>query len=96
MRYCGAALLCRARLVERGFLPLADAVSTETGVPLRELLGRSHRASVSRARQVLFAALALEGLSTPEIGYLLARDHTTVLHGLRRCGVPAAGVRGRS
>lgn len=35
------------------------------------------------ARQALMAALRHRGLSYPQIGRLIGRDHTTVMHGIR-------------
>lgn len=54
-------------------------------VPAREVLSRLRVPSVARARMALYAALydACE-TSYPELAWRLHRDHTTLLHGIRR------------
>lgn len=60
-----------------------EAVSAESGVPVRDLLGRARTWDVSRWRWVAMRCLReRHGLSTPQIARLFGRDHTTVLHGL--------------
>lgn len=65
-------------------LNLAASVTAVTGVSVEAMLGRSRVARVSDARQRLWAALWRAGWSIGEIGRTLGRDHTTVMHGLRR------------
>lgn len=67
---------------------VATAVAQAHGVPLRELLGRRRHASVARARAALYTALRGHGMSYPEIGRLLRRDHTTVMSVVRNAGGP--------
>lgn len=79
------------RLQRRGLEPLVDSVCERHHVPRADVLGRRRHASIQRARNALYAALRETGLSTVEIGYLLDRDHTTVLHGSTVAGyVPPA------
>lgn len=73
---------------------IAAQVAAETGIPLPLILGpRRCKAPVARARQRVMWEARQCGLSYPEIGYAIGRDHTTVLHGVRReaqrRGVPA-------
>lgn len=82
-----------ANLTRRGLLHMAEQVATDTGVPLDLLLGRGRSKSVAHARRALYLALRMEGLSLPEIGSLLDRDHTTILSDLRPMGGKTAGVR---
>jgi chromosomal replication initiation ATPase DnaA len=67
-----------------------DGVLLATNVPECALLGRCRTMSVGRARNALYAALRAAGLSYPEIGALLGRDHTTVMHGVRKAGAASA------
>jgi chromosomal replication initiation ATPase DnaA len=70
---------------------LCMAVAIEHQVPLGELVGFSRRKKVARIRwrvwTALYAIRREDGMriySLPRIGQLFGRDHTTVLHGLRR------------
>jgi chromosomal replication initiator protein len=69
----------------RGSTPTAvlTAVSRFYGVSIEELKGKSRRKQIVLPRQVAMYVLREDShLSTPEVGRLLNRDHTTVLHGL--------------
>jgi chromosomal replication initiation ATPase DnaA len=67
------------------FAAVVDVVCAEFGVERELLLGVTRQAEVTLARH---AAMALAqrclAYSLPRIGRLLHRDHTTVLHGVRR------------
>jgi len=67
---------------------IIDEVSRETEVPKPAILGRSRRRRLVRARWMAIARIRLEtDLSLPEIGDLMGgRDHTTILHALRKVG----------
>src|SRR3990167_9752295 len=55
-----------------------------TGVPVTEITGRRRDAATSQARQVVMYLMVTDcGLSTPAVGRLIGRDHTTVVHGIR-------------
>ena len=54
------------------------------GVPVAEIMGHNKAPRVVRARQAVMAEAHLRGLSTPRIGAVLRRDHSTVLYGIRR------------
>ena len=77
-------------------LRLAERLAEAEGYSLRILQGKARCASISRARASVAWELAREtGMSFPEIGALLCKDHTSVLHMIRaenerRC----ANVRG--
>ena len=49
-----------------------------------DVLGRSRSRTVVRARQALYRRLRARGLSYPEVGKLVDRDHTTVLAACRQ------------
>ena len=55
-----------------------------TGISRREILAQIKERRVIEARFTLMLALRKRGLSTPTIGDMLNRDHSTVLSGLRR------------
>lgn len=61
-----------------------EQVARESGVPVAELVGRSRARYVVWARHRAMARLRDEGWSLPAIGEVFGRDHTTVLHGIRR------------
>lgn len=61
-----------------------DLVAEEYGVTVRQLRGWQKDAHMARARRAAYAALRHIGLSTPVIGRLLRKDHSTVLYGLRK------------
>ncbi len=81
-----------ANLARMGLLVFVDQVERETGVPAALILGRRRNKSVWEARRRLYLALRLYGLSLHEIGDLLGRDHTTIIHGLRPVGLKKAGL----
>lgn len=60
-----------------------DAAAALWSVPPVHLLGRSRAATLSIRRAAVWAALHAAGLSSPVIGQAFARDHTTVLYGVR-------------
>lgn len=77
----GDSLSVEERLRMRGVLPLATAIASKRAVPLVALLGRARTTSVSAARRELcFALRSVYGMSYPEIGWLLDRDHTTIMY----------------
>ncbi len=61
------------------------------GLDLSDLSGPKRHRHVVEARHVaMYLLRAYTGLSLPEIGKMLHRDHTTVLHGARRVAKSAA------
>lgn len=55
------------------------------GVALHDLMSKTRSATVRRARCVAYwATRNTTKLSLKEIGIMFGRDHTTVLHGIRR------------
>lgn len=68
---------------------ILDAVAAATGVGVPALRGRQRTRPVARARHAAYWMLAQHtSLSLPAIGARLGgRDHTSVLHGLRRANV---------
>ncbi|WP_375408553.1 helix-turn-helix domain-containing protein [uncultured Methylobacterium sp.] len=66
-------------------------IAVHHGVTVEEVEGEGRRAKVVRPRQLAMVALWLEisSMSLPSVGRLLNRDHTTVLHALRKFGASA-------
>lgn len=51
-----------------------------------DITGPSRASEICEARFCVMRELRAKGWSTPRIGRLLNRDHTTIVHGLRRAG----------
>ena len=64
--------------------PMIVSTAGAFGVTFEMVLGRSRTFTVCRARDAVMTKLREQGLSYPEIGTLLGRDHTTVMAGVRR------------
>lgn len=62
----------------------ADRYGAAFGLTARDVLGRRRTADHVRARNAVMRRLWEDGFSSPEIGALLDRDHTTVLFALGR------------
>jgi chromosomal replication initiator protein len=81
---------------------ILQAVARYFGVRVEELKGRSRHKQIVVPRQIAMFLLCEDAhLSTPDVGRLLSRDHTTVLHGVKqinndiaRDGPSRAAVRG--
>ncbi|WP_135210382.1 helix-turn-helix domain-containing protein [Vitreimonas flagellata] len=58
------------------------AIEREFGVSLEEMKSASRRRHIVRARWAAFRVLRMRGWSTPKIGALFNRDHTSVLYAL--------------
>lgn len=67
-------------------LKMAKAVAKARGVSFAEMIGERRSAYLVRTRQEAMWLLKEKcGLSLPQIGRILGgRDHTTILHGIRR------------
>lgn len=68
-----------AELETIGLLPLAQRVAKLHSVPLLDVLSRKRTKSIARARGLLWATMRAMGMSTPELGRLFHRDHSTVV-----------------
>ena len=53
-------------------------------VSVKAIMSPNQERRVAHARFAAYVALRDRGLSLPQIGHFFKRDHTTVLHGLRR------------
>ena len=61
-----------------------DRAAIATGVPVADLRGPSQTRHICWTRFAIMEAMRDRGMSTPAIGRLFDRDHTTVLNGLRK------------
>lgn len=82
-RAVAAALLDREDTMTAGE-KLAVAWCRENGTTLSEMRRRSRAPLLLDKRRQLYAALAVAGLSSTEIGRVCDRDHTSILCGLRK------------
>ena len=71
-------------LRSRGLLDVVRSVCDEGHASLDDVLSACRTRSVVACRRACAFELQRRGLSTSEIGRLLGRDHTTVLHMLGR------------
>jgi hypothetical protein len=72
---------------------VVNDVAIEHGLSVDDIIGRDRSIHVARARHVAMFKLRQIGLSTPVIGKMLGgRDHTTVLHGIRRVRAEAVSA----
>jgi len=81
------------RDVEKGMLPpprgiaklIIKTVADRHSVSVRSIVGRCRLKEISAIRQeAMWEVYIRTELSLPQIGALFDRDHTTVLHGVRR------------
>jgi chromosomal replication initiation ATPase DnaA len=63
---------------------LFSIVERETGVSRGEILAPFREHKVRDARLAMYLTLRKRGYSTPQIGSVMKRDHTTVVSGIRR------------
>lgn len=81
-------------LTERGLLYMLEDVCHRHHVTREEVTSRNRTRSVSFARQDLWWRMRETfGFSYVEIGRLFARNHTTVLHGIRAWEAQMLAVR---
>lgn len=68
---------------------IINRVSKETGVTVAEMKGTRRLRRVADARQRAMAEVGAQcyWLSLPQIGRIFQKDHTTVLHAMRKYGV---------
>lgn len=63
---------------------IVASVAKVAAVPVAEIMGTSRLRKVARARQLAMWHGRQAGLSYPQIGQFLNRDHTSVMNGVRR------------
>lgn len=70
------------RLAETGALELAEATAAAHGLDLGGLLTPRRTAGPVAARRDLYRALRARGWSYPRIGWVVDKDHQTIMHAL--------------
>ena len=63
---------------------ITERCAVLTGIPSAEIKGTSRRPAVAHARFAVFVACRAAGKSLPQIGHAFRKDHTTIMHGVRR------------
>ena len=83
------AEIARTRIASQGVArQIIAAVAKEHGVTVAEIVGHRRSTWIVAARWEAIKRVSLEtGWSLPRIGRVFDRDHTSVLHALRRMGV---------
>lgn len=59
---------------------LLHLAATACGVEVEDLKGRSHRRELVTVRRIFAKRAHSEGFSSPAIGRMINRHHTTILH----------------
>ena len=70
---------CELGRARKAVWPVLDAYGLAWGT----VIAPDRRPYMVRVRWEVYEALRKAGMSTPQIGRIVRRDHTTVLHGLR-------------
>ena len=63
---------------------IIDHVARKHGVSVREILNHNRIPNVVAARQEAMRLVYSTGLKLGQVGIIFGRDHSTVLHGIRR------------
>jgi len=61
-----------------------DIAAADHGVTSAQIMSRESTAPVCKARWGVMRALRDDGFTLAQIGRWLGRDHTTIMHGLRK------------
>lgn len=59
-------------------------VSEHTGISVQDIMGTSRHRPIAHARFAAYYVARRQGLSYPQIGKRMGRDHGTVIHGYQR------------
>ncbi len=65
-------------------MSIVASVGRDFGLSLEDMIGAGRNRHMAKARFIAYRLLRNLGLSTPHIGRILDKDHTTVMHGLQR------------
>lgn len=66
------------------FQDIVRVVAETSGVRQKDILGRDRTSTVALARMMVMYLAYKRGLSTPQIGQFMDRDHTTILSGIAK------------
>ena len=81
-QHLSEADIAAMRTTDRRARDVLREVSRATGIKITDLTGYSRRRSIVWPRQVAYLALHRAGYSLSDIGRIMHRDHTTVMHGI--------------
>lgn len=81
---CYTATVAECPVCGEESMVVLDTVGALLGYTRADLYGTGRSGGVALARQIVMYLLRAEGLSFPEIGKVLRRDHTTVMAGCKR------------
>lgn len=80
-------------LARHSAIEMMVLTATVTGVSRAELMGPRRRAHLTKARQIgMWLAIRFTGQSLLEVGRRYGKDHTTVLHAVRRLDAVMAAL----
>lgn len=65
-------------------MSIVDDVAETHGLTTAEILGRNRQAHIVRARHECFGVANGAGVSYADIGRSMNRDHTAVMHGVKK------------
>jgi chromosomal replication initiation ATPase DnaA len=71
-------------------LNIAKELAAKHHVTAEGILGRSRLQPLPELRHEVMAALWLSGITIADVGRVMGRDHTSVLHGVRKALGPEA------
>ena len=74
---------------------LIRTIAQEYGIEPEELMGKSRSTWLVKARGEAYGILKKMGMSSPDIGRIFTRDHTTILHHLKKKAVDNSGLPNR-
>lgn len=63
---------------------IVHEVAESCGLTWEQIVRNARHRDVVQARQMAMYIAYREGFSTPQIGAVLNRDHTTILHGIKK------------
>lgn len=63
---------------------VVEAIATRTGIPAVRIVSQSRNQACVAARHWAFFELQQAGFSLTQIGRMFKKDHTTILHGIRK------------
>ena len=72
------------RFIARRAHLLAEDIANQHLVPVHEVFGKCREAHIVKARHHLIVELYRAGLSTPSIGKIVNKDHSTVIAALKK------------
>lgn len=74
----------RAILRRESVKRVVEAISEQTGIPAARIVSMSRNKAVVAARHRAFFELQQAGFSLTQMGRMFKKDHTTILHGVRK------------